>query len=101
MAAIKARGSVLGIWLNVIVSDDCGTIEVTFNGKHSNNLEEHFWFYMSKRYSMLGTYRPPVDSMLNALNVLQYHFFDQARVDVEIEGDIGTAPQPGGPDAIY
>ena len=99
MASVKAKGHLLGITMTVTVTDEEEKLKFLVNGKKSENVEQHFRWALAKRHKMLGTYRPPEYSMLNAYNVLGYHFFDEARVDVEIDGDIGMAP--GSPDKIY
>ena len=91
MAKIKANGKVGGYECEVECSDSVEGLVIDFNGEEDEHLEQLFRYELNKCHAVGGTYHPPQESMINALNVLQYYFFDD-KVQAVVEGDIGEIP---------
>lgn len=66
--------------------------KVLFNDHEDEVLEEEFFELLENPKSIGGTYYPPVDSLLNAMNILQYYFFDEPTEDITVEGEIEQIP---------
>ena len=98
MAKINAMGKVNGYECEVECSDTGDELVIGFNGEEDEQLERQFRHELNKCHAVGGTYHPPQESMINALNVLEYYFFDE-KVQVIVEGDIGEIP--GEKDVIY
>ena len=98
MAKIKAVGKVNGYECEVECSDTGNELVIDFDGEENEQLERQFRYELNKCHAVGGTYHPPQESMINALNVLEYYFFDE-KVQVIVEGDIGEIP--GEKDVIY
>lgn len=98
MAKIKATGKVNGYECEVECSDTGEGLVIDFNGEEDEHLEQEFREELNKRHAVGGTYYPPPESMINALNVLRYYFFDGVP-EIQVEGDIGEIP--GEKDMVY
>lgn len=70
--------------------------KVLFNGQEDELLEEEFFELLENPKSIGGTYYPPADTLLNAMNILQYHFFDEPTEEIEAEGEIEEIPHEEG-----
>ena len=92
MGKIIAKGKKYGFKL--IVEFELG--KVLFNGKKDELLEDELLELLEKPKSIGGTYYPPVDSLLNAMNILQYHFFDESTDEITVEGEIEQIPYEDG-----
>ena len=92
MGKITAKGKKYGHKLTV----EYDMKNVLFNGKEDELLEEELSELLEDPKPMGGTYYPPVDSLLNAYNILQYHFFDESTEDIKVEGEIEEIPHEEG-----
>ena len=54
-------------------------------------IEKEFREELNKCHAVGGTYYTLPKSMINALNVLRYYFFD-GMPEIQVEGDIGEIP---------
>jgi hypothetical protein len=66
--------------------------KVLFNNQEDEVLEDELLALLENPKSIGGTYYPPVDSLLNAMNILQYHFFDKPTDEITVEGEIEEIP---------
>ena len=66
--------------------------KVLFNSQEDKLLEDELLELLETPKSIGGTYYPPADSLLNAMNILQYHFFDEPTDEITVEGDIDEIP---------
>lgn len=96
MATIKAVGMHTGDTVEVICIDVDDELHFFFNRGRDPALESIIRKILKERHSIAGTFFPEEESMLNVLNVIQYHFFDDAPFSVEVEGDIGELPHEDG-----
>lgn len=105
MAKITAWGMYRGLSVSVTVTETEDGLQIDFDEKEYPPFEEAFREKLKKRYPVAGTYFPPEESMLNAAEVLQFHFFDdgakEAGKDFFIEGDIGEIPFEPDSDIVY
>jgi hypothetical protein len=99
MSTIKAEGKFQGNDLSVICVKEDEELFFLFNRSVDKGHESVFKNILKERHSIAGTFFPEEESMLNVLNVIQYHFFDEKPSSVEVEGDIGEIPFE--PDMIY
>jgi hypothetical protein len=92
---IKAVGERHGSELEIEAFQEDGSIIIEVNGDHDEYHQDIFNALMDEAPALGGTYYPPAGSMLCALSVLRYTFFDETP-DIEVEGDIGTIPHEDG-----
>ena len=92
MGKITATGKKYGHELTV----EFDMKKVLFNGHEDELLEEEFFEVLENPKSIGGTYYPPADSLLNAYNILQYHFFDEFTEDIEVDGELEQIPYEEG-----
>lgn len=91
MAKIIAKGMFSGVEHNVeCISTDEG-LQIDFDGAEAEFLEQEFRKELNQRHAVGGTYYPPQESMINALNALQYYFFD-GEPEITVDGNIGEIP---------
>ena len=62
-----------------------------FDNRVNELYEGYFTDRLNECHVISGSYVPEKDSMLNALNVCRYFFFDE-EPDISVEGDIGELP---------
>lgn len=98
MAKIRAKGRINGYEYEVECQDIEDGLQIDFDGEEIEHLEQRFREELNKRHAVGGTYFPPQESMINALNVLRYYFFD-AEPTITVDGDIGEIP--GEKDVVY
>lgn len=91
MGKIIAKGKKHGFKMTVEFEPN----KVLFNDQEDKILEDELSELLEDPKSIGGTYYPPVDSLLNAMNILQYHFFDEA-AEVTVEGEIEEIPYEKG-----
>lgn len=96
MATIKAVGRFTGDMMEVTCVDVDNELYFFFNRGKDPVMESIIRKILKERHLIAGTFVPDEESMLNALNVIQYHFFDDAPFSVEVEGDIGEIPYEDG-----
>ena len=77
-----------------------GELIILFDGLDDDISEYIFRQELSRQHPIGGTYYPPVNSLMNALNVLRTRMFESVE-SVEIIGDIGTVPFEDGNNNIY
>lgn len=70
--------------------------KVLFNDNEDEFLEEEFFKLLENPKAVGGTYYPPVDSLLNAHNILRYHFFDEPTEEITVEGELEEIPYEEG-----
>lgn len=99
MSMIKAEGKFHGNDLSIICMKEDEELFFLFNRSVDKGLESVFRKIMKERHPIAGTFCPEEESMLNVLNVIRYHFFDETPSSVEVEGDIGEIPYE--PNMIY
>lgn len=99
MSTIKAEGKFHGNKLSVICLKEDEELFFLFNSGIDEGLESVFRNILKDRHSIAGTFFPEEESMLNVLNVIRYHFFDDKPSSVEVEGDIGEIPHE--PNTVY
>jgi hypothetical protein len=92
MSIIKAEGRFHGRKMSVICLKEDEELFFYFNKSIDKGIESVFRTILKKRHPIAGTFSPEEESMLNVLNVIQYHFFDDKPSSVEVEGDIGEIP---------
>ena len=92
MGKITAKGKKYGFKLTV----EFELNKVLFDGQEDKLLEEELSELLEDPKPMGGTYYPPVDTLLNALNILQYHFFDEPAEEISVEGEIEEIPYEEG-----
>lgn len=92
MGKIIAKGKKYGSDLTV----EFDTKKILFDGQEDPLLEDELCELLENPKPIGGTYYPPVDSLLNAMNILQYHFFDESTEDITVEGDIEEIPYEKG-----
>lgn len=95
MAKIRAVGEHVGTVVETTCVDVDGELHFFFNKGKDPALEEVFRMILKERHPIAGTFTPDEESMLNVLNVVQYHFYDDVP-SVEVEGDIGEMPYEDG-----
>lgn len=95
MAAITARGIYEGRRLEVICIERDGKLIFLFDKHKDEHKQRALLQEMKKRYPFAGTYIPAENSILNALNVLSYYFFDEL-TDVETTGTFEEMPHEDG-----
>lgn len=88
MGKVIAKGKKHGFKLTV----EFELNKVLFNGQKDELLEDELLDLLDDPKSIGGTYYPPADSLLNAMNILQYHFFDEPIEDIAVEGEIEQIP---------
>lgn len=88
MGKVIAKGKKYGSTLTVEYELD----KVLFNGQEDILLEDELSELLEDPKSIGGTYYPPVDTLLNAMNILQYHFFDEPAEEITVEGEIEEIP---------
>lgn len=66
--------------------------KILFNGQEDELLEEELLEMLDEPKAVGGTYYPPVDSLLNAYNILQYHYFDDTAEEITVEGELEEIP---------
>lgn len=66
--------------------------KVLFNGQNDRLLENELSEMLEDPKPVGGTYYPPVESLLNVMNILQYHFFDDTAEKITVEGEIEEIP---------
>ena len=88
MGKIIAKGKKYGFKMTV----EFELNKVLFNGQKDELLEDDLSELLEHPKSIGGTYYPPADSLLNAMNILQYHFFDEPTEDITVEGEIEQIP---------
>lgn len=91
MVKIECTGKYLGVGLSICCVKDEEDLFFFFNNSEDEILETEFRKRLKERHPVAGTYYPEENSMMNVLNVIQYHFFDSTP-EVTIEGDIGELP---------
>lgn len=91
MAKIIAKGKLRGIEHDVECLNAEDGLQIDFDGGEAEHLEQEFREELNKRHAVGGTYYPPPESMINALNVLRYYFFD-SMPEIQVEGNIGEIP---------
>lgn len=92
MGKITAKGKKHGFDLTV----EFELKKVLFNGQEDELLEEELSEMLEHPKPVGGTYYPPTDTLLNALNILQYYFFDDAAEEIAVEGEIEEIPHEEG-----
>ena len=92
MGKILAKGKKHGFDLTV----DFEHNKVLFDGQKDKLLENELSEMLKRPKAIGGTYYPPADSLLNAYNILQYHFFDSPAEEITVEGDIEQIPYEEG-----
>ena len=88
MGKIIAKGKKHGFIMTVEFEPN----KVLFNSQEDKLLEDELLELLETPKSIGGTYYPPADSLLNAMNILQYHFFDEPTDEITVEGDIDEIP---------
>ena len=88
MGKVIAKGKKYGFKVTV----EFELKKVLFNGQKDELLEDELSELLERPRAVGGTYYPPVDSLLNAMNILQYHFFDEPTEDITVEGEIEQIP---------
>ena len=88
MGKIVAKGKKHGFKVTVEFEPN----KVLFNSREDKFLEDELLEMLENPKSIGGTYYPPVDSLLNAMNILQFHFFDEVAEEVTVEGEIEEIP---------
>lgn len=96
-AVIYAKGRRQGKTVEVICAEKNG-IHLFFNDHLSVPEEQEFMDIMKERHVIDGTFCPEVDSMLNALNVLRYYYYDDPP-DIRTEGTFEE--MPGEENTVY
>lgn len=91
MAKIIAKGMLRGVEHDVECVDTDEGLQIDFDGEEQEFLEQQFREELNQRHAVGGTYYPPQESMINALNVLRYYFFD-GEPEITVDGDIGEIP---------
>ena len=92
MSMIKAEGKFHGNDLSVICMKEDEELFFLFNKSVDKGHESVFRNIMKERHPIAGTFFPEEESMLNVLNVIQFHFFDEKPYSVEVKDDIGEIP---------
>ena len=88
MGKIIAKGKKHGFKLTV----EFELNKVLFNDQKDELLEDELFELLENPKAVGGTYYTPVDSLLNAMNILQYYFFDEPTEDIAVEGEIEQIP---------
>lgn len=96
MAKIRASGEHAGAVVEIICIDVDNEPHFFFNRGKDPALEAVFRRILKERRLIAGTFTPEEESMLNVLNVIQYHFFDDNPSSVQVDGDIGEMPYEDG-----
>ena len=91
MVTIKAKGIYERRGLEVVCAEQDGKMIFLFNNHKETTTEKKIRAEMKKRHVMAGTFSPEEDSMLNVLNVLQHHFFDEPP-EIETTGEFPEMP---------
>ena len=91
MGKIIAKGMHIGTPVTVTCEDEGAGIVLKFDNERNELYEEYFFDRMNERPPIAGGYVPEKCSMLNALNVCEYYFFDD-KPEIKTDGDIGTLP---------
>jgi len=99
MAKIIAKGKRYNMPLEVVCEKTDDGLSVSFNGTDDKLFMQSFMDELEQRYPVAGTFYPEVESLTNALEVLQYHFFD-GEPEITVDGDIGEEI-PYEDDVIY
>lgn len=95
MTTITARGMFDQRETEVICAERDGDMTFLFD-KHKDMIkEDYIRSEMAKRHLIAGTYTPEMNSMLNVLNVIQFHFFDDPP-DINTTGDFEEMPSDDG-----
>lgn len=95
MGKIIAKGKKHGSKLTVEFDME----KILFNGKEDELMEEELLEMLESPEAVGGTYYPPVDSLLNAYNILQYHYFDDTVEEITVDGELEEIPYEK--DTIY
>lgn len=88
MGKITATGKKHGFKLTVEFEQN----KVLFNGQTDELLEDDLTELLENPKAVGGTYYPPVDTLLNVYNILQYHFFDETAEEITVEGELEEIP---------
>lgn len=96
MTTIKAIGQYHEQTVEVMCIDMGDGLQFLFNMGKDPALEAVFRRILKERHPVAGTFSPEEESMLNVLNVIQYHFFDDAPSSVQVDGDIEEMPYEDG-----
>lgn len=70
--------------------------KVLFDGRENELLKEELTELLENPKAVGGTYYPPFDSLLNAYNILRYHFFDEPTEEITVEGELEEIPYEEG-----
>lgn len=89
-AIIKAKGRRKGYLVEVVCIEKDG-IHLFFDAHRNIASEQEFMDIMKERHLIDGTFCPKENSMLNALNVLRYYYFDEPP-EIATEGDFEELP---------
>lgn len=92
MGKITATGKKYGFKLTV----EFELNKVLFNGQKDKLLEDDLTELLENPKAIGGTYYPPFDSLLNAYNILRYHFFDEPTEEITVEGELEEIPYEEG-----
>lgn len=79
----------------ITVEKKNGELIIEVDGKDHDLIESIFRSHLSDGMAIAGTYFPPSNSLLNAMNVLKVHVFQ--KVD-NVEGDVEQIPREIGDD---
>lgn len=93
-AVIYAKGKRAGKSMEVVCIEKDG-IHLFFNDHLNVQEEQDFMDIMKERHVIDGTFCPEEDSMLNALNMLRYYYFDEPP-DIRTEGEFEELPNEDG-----
>lgn len=96
MTKIIAEGIYIGVPLQVTCYKKGKEIVVDFNGDKNEEIETEFKRMLKRCYAIGGTYFPPVDSMLNVVNVLKHRFFDSRPTMIKVDGELEPIPYEDG-----
>ena len=94
MTTIKAEGIRNGQHITVFCCK-INKIKFLFNTIIDPDKEQDIRNLMERRFPIAGTYYPETESMLNVLNVLQYHYFDEPP-EIVTEGEFEEMPYEKG-----
>lgn len=86
---IRVTGIKNGVKITVACQARDGKISAEFDGY--DILKPEFDSLIKKQYPIGGTYFPPINSLLNAKNVLENYFFDKVKT-VQIDEEIEQIP---------
>lgn len=90
MTTIKAVGIKDGERV-IVYCCEMDNIAFLFNNLKNSYMEQDMRNLMKRRYAIAGTFYPETESMLNVLNILQYHYFDEPP-EIVTEGEFEEMP---------